>query len=350
MSDFDTSDVDADPELDELLARAEDGDATAMVRLGTICVEENLTAKAREWYNRAREAGEPTAYHGLASISQAFGQNAEATELYEQGIAAGDDECYLPAGQLMLLVGRSEDAIDLLQRGFASGVSLCGTTLANHYLRAGKRDEAESWFLRAARHNEPAAAHVVAQIAQARAPVEHAIELHTFAADLGELDSLIAADLLADWRTDDPDELYDLADDGDVGAMVSLGRSIAQEGDLSEAVEWLSAAVEGGSIRALTALGDAFADAGDAQEAEHWYRTAAESGDRLGTYHLGRLLIDAGREEEAIALLEAGGTAESFMLLDEAWAALGDLTRAEAALDELKDLVARIEPPTLLHR
>ncbi|NND12881.1 MAG: hypothetical protein HKO10_02870, partial [Acidimicrobiia bacterium] len=59
---------------------------------------------------------------------------------------------------------------------------------------------------------------------------------------------------------------------------------------------------------------------------------------------------DAGREEEAIALLETGGTAESFMLLDEAWAALGDLARAEAALDELKDLVARIEPPTLLHR
>ncbi len=345
-----TIEHDDDPELDALLARAEHGDGGAMAEIGDICLSEQLVREAQDWFRKAGEAGSARGFEGLARIALQFGRQDDAIAWYLRAIDAGDEDSLYPAAVLMLTnPGEYGDrGLELLERGHAAGRAECAAQLGAVWLTRQDRDQAELWFRRAAAGKDPGAARVLAQLLEADGRREDARAMHEYAADLGELESLFRAAELTQWRTDDPNELYELAEAGDVGAMIGVGRQFIDQGNLPAAVEWLSGAVDAGSVPAMTVLGNAFAGAGNDAEAGHWYAMAAEQGDRLGAYHLGELLIEQGRYGEARSLLAPLDRAEALLLLSDLAEVEADAEANDAALERLKQLVAATAVPALL--
>jgi len=336
-----------DPELDDLLERAEKGEAAAMMSLGDICLVENLIGQAQDWFRKAVEAGEPGGYRGLGVIATSLKQDEDALQWWLKGAEAGDQECFYLAGSRMV-VNRSvygRQGFDLLARGFEAGNTACGAELGAAHLLVGEPEEARRWLTAAAAEREPNAARTLAAMTEAAGNTDSALELHRFAADLGVFESLIRADELDHWGTDDPDELFDLASSGDVAAMVTIGRSAIDGGDFQGGVAWLGDAVDQGSASAMTSLGDGFADHSDFDEAEHWYRQAAEHDDRIGTYRLAQLMMNEGRLDEALDLLDPPQNPETLMLVSEIWEMDGDAERAKASLEHLTEMISHIPIP-----
>ncbi|MFC9253206.1 tetratricopeptide repeat protein, partial [Amycolatopsis thailandensis] len=81
---------------------------------------------------------------------------------------------------------------------------------------------------------------------------------------------------------------------GDAAAMTNLGVLANDRNDPGEATAWYRKAAELGSVPAYTNLGRLAADHGNFQEAEHWFRAAADTGDQAGQRDLEELYRNSG--------------------------------------------------------
>lgn len=79
----------------------------------------------------------------------------------------------------------------------------------------------------------------------------------------------------------DPEQLRAAAQVGDTVAMTALGMLLIAEGDLPQAVPWLTPAAEAGDPLAMYGLGVTLSVQGDDEAAGRWLESAATSGESM---------------------------------------------------------------------
>jgi len=80
------------------------------------------------------------------------------------------------------------------------------------------------------------------------------------------------------------------AETGDVEAMTALAQFLYHDDEQDEAAEWYHKAADLGHAEAMAGLGDFYDFTGDESASELWYRRAADLGDESAKSNLRALL------------------------------------------------------------
>ena len=112
-----------DPAAEKYLRKAIDADsqsADAANQLGLVCVKQNRTAEAKEWFERAIaiRRDHTGAINNLGVLYAELGQRSDAIAAFRYGIeiAPDDDELYLNLGRLYVQMGEREKAQEIMRQ------------------------------------------------------------------------------------------------------------------------------------------------------------------------------------------------------------------------------------------
>lgn len=214
---------------EELLRKAESGDAEAVKDVGVRADHAGDLQKARRWYQRAADLGHAGAVRNL-------------------GIVAEEED------------GESLEAEAYFRRAFAMGSTLAAANLVSLLLHQSRDAEAAEWLETSVECGQLIAIAVAGIGFNDRGEREEAFALWRRGADLGELESTA---ILAG-------QLYDF-------------------GEFDEAEEWARVGASKGSAPCMMVIGVLARDRKDWGEARVWLQGAADLGDETAAQELSNL-------------------------------------------------------------
>jgi TPR repeat protein len=211
---------------EELLRKAESGDAEAVKDVGVRADRAGDLQTARLWYRRAADLGHAGAVRNLGVVAEKEdGESREAEALFCQAFEMGSTLAAVNLVRLLLHQHRDSEAAEWLETSVE-----CGELLAIAHAGIGFSDRGER---------------------------EEAFALWRRGADLGEL---VSTAILAG-------QLYDL-------------------GEFDEAEEWARAGASKGSAACMMVIGVLARDREDWEEARVWLQAAADLGDKMAAEKL----------------------------------------------------------------
>jgi hypothetical protein len=252
--------------------------------------------EAEEWYRRAAGTGHPHAMLVLGKRLSAAGQSEEAEEWYRRAAGTGDHDAMAVLAKWLERAGQSEEAEEWYRRAAGTG-NLNGMVTLMHWLwRAGKAREAKEWYRRAVEAGNSSTKLFPQGSRRARRR-----RARQAAAETGDAEAMVAVahSLGNAGRADEAERWYRRAAEAGHPHEMVLGKRLGAAGQSEEAEEWYRRAAEAGNPNGMVALADLLGRAGRAEEAERWYRRAAEAGHPHAMLVLGKRLGAAGQSEEA---------------------------------------------------
>ena len=207
--------------------------------------------------------------------------------------APGDTDAMVRRGSLALDRGEADEAEHWFLQAAKAGNTDAMVNLGALALDRGEADETEQWFLQAAKAGNTDAMVNLGALAQSREDAKGAKQWFRKAVDAGNTAGMIGLGTLAQSREDvkGAKQWFRKATDaGNTAGMVCLGLLALDRDEADEAEQWFLRAAEADDTDGMVSLGSLAESRGDADSAEHWFRKAAEAGSTDAMNRLTALL------------------------------------------------------------
>lgn len=237
---------------------ADAGQVAALRHLGVLAAARNEHDRAETWFRRAIEAGHHQAMRPLAEVREAAGDLTGAQTWYRAAVAAGDLDAYRALGMFLCRQGELAEAETLLRRAVESGDNEAMNDLGCVLRDRGDTTSAEQWFRAAVTAGDPYAKGNLGLLLRARGAIS---------------------------------EAQRLMDESEAGSLRGLADSLQPEDDSIEE-SWDRRALDAADPLAMRNLAILFESRGELSAARTWFDRGARSGDPISAQHLARLLTD----------------------------------------------------------
>jgi hypothetical protein len=287
--------------IDELRARAENGDESAAERLPTLLVKQGHIDEATELLQVRADTDDRSAMNQLVELLAEHGRIDEAIELLQ---ARADEDDWLAHHRLIELL-TEEGRIDQLRIRVTGGDWLAARQLPGLLAKHGHIDEGIELLRVRSETGDTSATSRLAQLQADQGRIDEAIELLQARADEDDwLDTEQLVKFLADRGR--IDELRLRADSGHWSAARQLARLLVERGLIEE----LRARADNGDRLAAARLVGLLGDQGRIDE----LRARADNGDELAAQRLPILLGDLGRIDELRLRADTGDLRAAYRL------------------------------------